>query len=195
MDTRAAGSLQSFKVSLCNYCILVVPNVNDWFQLHTDAAGVGVGAVLHVIRDCSIYPIAFFSRQLRGVELWYSVTEKEVVAVITAVKHFEHYLYSIYFNIFTDHQPLVFLVTSKRLNHQLMGMALRLEHLDFTIHYRCGEDNGNADAMSRQSWDPSDESTGSRDSAGSSRVPTCRFLASPVSILGGRAVGLPISST
>ena len=49
------------RLSLCNYCILVIPNVNDRFQLHTDASGVGVGAVLHVIRNCSIYPVAFFS--------------------------------------------------------------------------------------------------------------------------------------
>ena len=80
-----------------------------------------------------------------------------------------------------------------------MGMALRLAHLDFTVHYRRGEDNENADAMSRQSWDPSEESTGSRDSTGSSRVSTpansVASSPSPVSVLGGGAVGLPISST
>ena len=54
-------SFNHLRLSLCNYCILVVPNVNDRFHLHTDASGVRVGAVPHVIRDCSIYPVAFFS--------------------------------------------------------------------------------------------------------------------------------------
>ena len=49
----------------------------DQFEVHTDASGVGVGAVLNVIRGKEELPVAFYSWQLRGPEKRYSATERK----------------------------------------------------------------------------------------------------------------------
>ena len=71
-----------------------------------------------------------------------------MLAVSEAVKHFEHFLYGATFRVYTDHKPLTSLLTSKS------GMALKLMTYDLAIVYRKGVANGNADGLSRQSWEP-----------------------------------------
>ena len=57
------------------------------FVLYTDASGGRVGACLHVRRKEQELPVAFFSRQLRGAEKSYYVTELEGVAVVVYTDH------------------------------------------------------------------------------------------------------------
>ncbi len=59
---------------LSEYVVLNVPCVSDSFQLHTDASGVRVGAVLHVICSGSALPVGFYGRKLKGAELQYGVS-------------------------------------------------------------------------------------------------------------------------
>ncbi len=146
------GAFDHLRKSLCSHCVLTVPCVSDVFQLHTDASGVGVGCVLNVIRDGVEYPVAFYSRQLRGAEKRYSATELEALAVVASIQHFAHFLFGASFTVLTDHNPLTSLLSSKSLNRRLHGMALKIMQFDVTILYREGTQNGNADGLSRQSW-------------------------------------------
>ena len=91
---------------LCNTCMLTIPDVSDLFRLHTDASGVGLGAVLSVIRRGEEFPVTYYSRQLKGAESHYSVTELECLAVVRAIQHFEVYLAGQHFELVTDHQAL-----------------------------------------------------------------------------------------
>ena len=74
--------------SLCCHTTLTIPVSSDSFVLHTDASGVGVGTILNVIRNDSVLPVSFYSRQLRGPEHNYSATEKEALAICCAVQNF-----------------------------------------------------------------------------------------------------------
>jgi len=87
-------------VSLCDFCILHVPVSTDVFELDTDASCLGVGAVLNIVREGETLPMAFFSHQLHGPEKQYSATETEALAVVAAVKHFEHFLFGCSFSVF-----------------------------------------------------------------------------------------------
>ncbi len=138
--------------SLCVRVVLFVPVANDCFCLYTDASGDGVGACLHVVRDGVDLPVAFYSRQLRGAEKNYSVTELETLAIVSAVRHFEYYLYGRSVTVYSDHKPCVSLLSSKHLNRRLMRFALKLQGMDITIRYKPGSTIGNADGLSRQSW-------------------------------------------
>ena len=62
--------------------MLCVPSSADTLTLHTDASGLGVGAVLTALRGGKEVPTAFFSRQLRGAEKNYSTTEWESLAIV-----------------------------------------------------------------------------------------------------------------
>ena len=69
--------LQAFQClchSLSNHVKLYVPCVGDVFVLETDACGLGVGAVLSVVREGVVQPVGFYSRQLHGAFSRVSVT-------------------------------------------------------------------------------------------------------------------------
>ncbi len=75
------------KCVLANHVILNIPQAEDQFILHTDSSGVGVGSVLNIIKNGVEVPVAFYSRQLRGAELRYSVTELESLAIVCRPLH------------------------------------------------------------------------------------------------------------
>ena len=132
---------------------MCVPNNTDSLTLHTDASGLGVGAVLSVMtRNGKELTTAFFSWQLRGAEKRYTTTEWETLTIVAAVQNFLPLLYGRHFTVVTDHKPLTSLMTSTTLNKRLKGWALRLAEHDFSIVYRAGDQNRNADGLSRQAW-------------------------------------------
>ena len=77
-------------------------------------------------------------------------TELEALAVLEAIKYFQHFLCGASFTVLTNHKPLTSLLSSKNLNRRLQGMALKLMLYDVNILYRKGVDNSNADGLSRQ---------------------------------------------
>ena len=68
--------------------------------------------------------------------------------MVEASKHFRHYLLGRQFEILTDHKPVEWLSEQKSIG-RLWRWAVIIQEYDFTIKYREGHDNGNADALSR----------------------------------------------
>ena len=137
------------KQSLCALPALTLPLPNDQFIVQTDASGVGIGAVLSVSREGVELPVAFFSRKLQPRERRYSATELEGLAVVAAVSHFDTYLVTHPFTVETDHRALIFLNSARHSNGRLARWVLRLQPYSFSLRYRPGLLNANADAMSR----------------------------------------------
>jgi hypothetical protein len=76
---------------------------------------------------------------------------------VLAVEHFRQFLYGVSFVVITDHQPLKYLLTIKEPNSRLMRWLNRLNMFTFTIVYRKGIKNGNADALSRLPTEPDED--------------------------------------
>ena len=131
-------------------CSLCIPLPQDTFSLVTDASGLGIGGVLQVRRHGSWEAAAYFSRQLRGPEQRYSATELEALAVVESIIHFNYYLYGRAFCVFTDHKPLLQLLTSEHLNRRLRRFAYKLQHWLVKIQYLPGIENSLADPLSRE---------------------------------------------
>lgn len=130
--------------------LLKYPDFNNKFILETDASDFALGAVLsQKFEDNKEHPIAYASRTLNDTECKYSATEKELLAIIFAIKHFRPYLFGKKFEIRTDHKPLVWLRQKKDLNSKLLRWKLELEAFEFDIKYKKGTLNNNADALSR----------------------------------------------
>ena len=99
-------------------------------------------------------PVAFISRTLSVHERNYAHIEKEGLAVVYAVKKLHQYIYGRKFEVVTDHKPLLGLLgehkpVSTTAAARVQRWALLLSAYDYKLTYRRGEENANADALSR----------------------------------------------
>lgn len=130
--------------------MLQYPDFTKEFTLITDASQEALGAVLSqgtVGKDDR--PIAYASRTLNSAEKSYSTTEKELLAVVWAVKYFRPYLWGRHFKVVTDHRPLRWLVSLKDPGSRCTHWTIKLSEYDFEVIHRPGKANSNADALSR----------------------------------------------
>ena len=148
----------SLKNALCSSPVLRSPDFQRNFILQTDASDRGVGAVLSQRDDDGMdYPIAYFSKKLLPREVRYSTVEKECLAIKLATHAFRVYLLGRPFIIQTDHRSLKWLDQLKDTNSRLTRWSLALQPYCYTVEYRSGASNGNADALSR-AYDPTTSS-------------------------------------
>ena len=105
--TQSSGGLRVFdhlKKCLTNAPVLMFPVYSKMFILDTDASGTGIGAVLSQLDDNNQeHVIAYASRTLSKSERWYCVTRKELLSVITFIKHFRPFLLGHKFVLRTDY--------------------------------------------------------------------------------------------
>ena len=153
---KAENAFQTLKQRLITTPILADPDPEGNFILDTDASNFGVGAVLSQVQNGEERVIAYNSKSLNKPERRYCVTCKELLAIVSAVKHFHHYLYGKEFKIRTDHGALKWLMQFKSPEGQV---ARWIEVLDtYTIHieHRLGRHHGNADALSHRPCEGTD---------------------------------------
>ncbi|KAJ4431151.1 hypothetical protein ANN_19746 [Periplaneta americana] len=142
-------SFQRLKRALSEAPVLQFPDFTKPFVLTTDASNVAIGAILSQGIIGKDKPIAYASRTLNGAELNYSTTDKELLAIIWACKHFRPYLLGTKFTLVTDHQPLKWMMNVKDPGSRILRWRLLLEEYDFEVIHKAGKRNVNADCLSR----------------------------------------------
>jgi transposase InsO family protein len=126
------------------------------FILHVDASSYGLGAVLYQRRAGQLRVIAYASRSLKPSETHYSAYKLEFLALKWAITDkFSDYLYGNRCEVWTDSNPLTYVLTSARLDATGHRWLARLAAFDFSLHYKPGKTNQDADAMSRLPGDVS----------------------------------------
>ncbi|PIK40084.1 Retrovirus-related Pol polyprotein from transposon [Apostichopus japonicus] len=145
-------AFRTLKRSLTTAPVLGYPDETGLFILDTDACDVGIGGVLSQRLEGSSEEtvVAYFSKTLSKSERRYCVTRKELLAVVSSVKHFHHYLYGRKFLIRTDHGALRWLTNFRNPEGQVARWLEVLLTYDFDIRHRPGKQHGNADALSRR---------------------------------------------
>ena len=150
----ADAAFESLKTMCVSTPILAYPNYQLPFTLHTDSSTDGLGAVLYQKQDGKMRVIAYASRSVSKAEANYSAHKLEFLALKWAVcEKFHEYLYgSKPFEVFTDNNPLTYVLTSAKLDACGQRWVAKLANYNFSIKYRCGVSNTEADALSRIRW-------------------------------------------
>ena len=142
-----------------NTPILAYADYSKCFKVHTDASEQGLGAVLYQDQDDgTTRVIAYASQNLTKSERRYHSSKLEVLALKWSIcERFHEYLYGSKFQVNTDNNPLTYILTTAKLDATGQRWVASLANYDFTIHYRSGKQNIEADALSRIQWQHEDE--------------------------------------
>lgn len=136
--------------------ILGFPDFNKSFILHTDASQQGLGAVLYQEQEGKLCVIAYASRTLTKAEKNYHLHsgKLEFLALKWAVtERFRDYLISSSCTVYTDNNPLTYVLSTAKLNATGQRWVAELADFDITIKYRPGRENCDADGLSRMPCD------------------------------------------
>ena len=150
----ADAAFEHLKAMCVSTPILAYPDYQLPFTLHTDSSTDGLGAVLYQKQDGKLRVIAYASRSVSKAESNYPAHKLEFLALKWAVcEKFHEYLYgSKSFEVFTDNNPLTYVLTSAKLDACGQRWVAKLANYNFSIKYRCGVSNTEADALSRIKW-------------------------------------------
>ena len=132
---------------------MAYPDYTKPFILHTDASERGLGAALFQKQDGQLQVIAYGSRTLTPAERNYHLpsSKLEFLALKWAIsEQFRDYLYyAPYFTVYTDNNPLTSVLTTAKLNATGHRWVAELSDFHFTVKYRPGMANKDADSLSR----------------------------------------------
>ena len=97
--------------------------------------------------------IAYASQSLNQAEQNYDAHKLEFLALKWAVTDCIHkYLYGGTFDVFTDNNPLTYILTTAKLDVMGHRWVASLGPYNFNLHYKPGKQNSDADALSRIDW-------------------------------------------
>ena len=148
-EEKHTAAIRQLKKRLVDYTVLQIPQPGLPYTLLTDASGYALGAVL--LQDGK--PLGFLSQKLKDHEMRYSTYHQELLALLTALKKWEHLLRPATVTAYTDHRALQHLLEPKstEIPTNKLGRWLRFlgEFPGLTIRYKPGKENLAADCLSR----------------------------------------------
>uniref|UniRef100_A0A8C7CJY9 ribonuclease H n=1 Tax=Oncorhynchus kisutch TaxID=8019 RepID=A0A8C7CJY9_ONCKI len=137
--------------------VLGFPDFTQPFVVHTDASHQGLGAVLYQKQEGKLRVIAYGSRTLTAAEKNYHFhsSKLEFLALKWAItdKFHDYLYYAPTFTVYSDNNPLCYILSTAKLNATTSRWVADLADFHFTIKYRPGRENGDADALSRMPLD------------------------------------------
>lgn len=146
---EANTAFLELKAALISAPVLANPNYEQPFCVQTDASDTGMGAVLVQGQGDKERVIAYFSQKFTSAQRKYMTTERECLAVLTAIEKFRAYVEGTRFTVITDHASLLWLRNLKDPAGRLGRWALRMQAYDFELVHRKGKTNIVPDALSR----------------------------------------------
>jgi hypothetical protein len=131
---------------LCSAPVLSFPDLQQPFEIETDASDYVVGAVL----TQHGHLVAYHSETLSDTVQKYPTYDKEMYSIVQACRQWKHYILGKETIIHTDHKPLQFIQTQGKLQndcHQKWSTYLQQFHLN--IKYKTCISNRVIDCLSR----------------------------------------------
>ncbi|KAG1950296.1 interleukin-1 receptor accessory protein-like 1-A [Pimephales promelas] len=137
----------------CLGCVVLAhPDFDEPFILSVDASLDGLGAVLSQVPrgETKARPVAFASKTLSTSQRKYPAHRLEFMALKWSVcEKFSHWLKGLSFTVWTDNNPLTYLLTKPKLDACEIRLVSKLASYSFDLKHLPGKKNVVADALSR----------------------------------------------
>jgi hypothetical protein len=114
-----------------------------------DSSNFANGDIISQLIDGHWRPIAFRSQSLNPAQRNYEIYDKELLAIIEALREWHHYLLGHHFEIWTDHQNLTYFREAQKINRRQACWYTELQDFDFELIHKKGSQMGKADLLSR----------------------------------------------
>lgn len=132
-------AFESLKAAFVSAPVLAHPDPTLPFILEVDASETGVGALLsqRPTSESAMHPCGYFSKKLSPAECNYEIGDRELLAIILALKEWRHLLEgtTVPVLILTDHKNLTFLSEAKRLSPRRARWALFLSRFNYIVSF------------------------------------------------------------
>lgn len=145
-NDEATLAFDALKQALTTAPVLRMPNFSEMFVVECDASGFGVGAVLMQQN----HPIAFMSKGLKGRQLSLSTYDRELLAILLAVRAWRQYLLGRSFLIRTDQRSIKYILDQRMGIESQNNWLHKLVDYSFKVEYKKGIENSAADGLSRR---------------------------------------------
>ena len=132
--------------------ILRMPMDEAQFRVEADSSDFATGAVLEQFQDDKWFPIAYLSKTLTETERNYPIHDKELLAIIRALKESRYLLegHPQTLLILSDHKNLEYFRNAQNLSRHQARWADYLERFNFEIKHVSGKKQGKSDGLSRR---------------------------------------------
>jgi hypothetical protein len=145
--------LDALKRAVRESPVLMPPQENKPYFIVTDSSDYAVGVSLEQI-DASTTkrrPVAYVSHQLNPAEQKYPTHERELLAIVLALRVWRHYLLGSEFSVVcqTDHRPLQSFLQQTTLSARQVRWQQFLSEFNLQVAYLPGKANVFADGLSR----------------------------------------------
>jgi hypothetical protein len=147
------------KDKLSNVVGQSIPRLRGLFILRCDASKFAISGCLYQRNDDCIedvkvtgdgeYPISFYSQKLNSSQINWSTIEKEAYAVVASLQKFEHIIFGSCIIVYSDHNPLSYLVDCVTHSAKLTRWSMALQQYNLIFRYAKAQYNVVADFFSR----------------------------------------------
>jgi len=147
-------AFEDLKTAVTTALVLVSPQESDPFQTKADSSDFATRAVLsqQSMTDRKWHPVVFYSKSLSSMKWNYEIHDKEMLAIIHALKEWRYFLEGATYlvEIWTNHKNLEYFMMAKKLNCRQAHWSLHLARFNFLLHHCPEHAMGKLDALSRR---------------------------------------------
>ena len=116
--TSQHSTFEVLKTAFCSKPVLLMPDFTKPFEIESDASLYATGAIL-LQQDTNgdWHPVAYCSQSMNPTEQNYQVYDRELMAIIRALRKWRCYIYGSSFMmiVWTDHHNLTYFMHPQKL--------------------------------------------------------------------------------